>query len=265
MSEESFKGYHQSREAGASLQPGLRLKTTVFEGDYEELSTYAKALIVGRKANSTSSSSMTGLDSEYYVAGLQLSRTHGKRGRMAVQLAQQQGTEVWGLEMAELQKPIKTWKADAEGDQKPDLNLLSNWEMQASDASRKADYQAYRVNGEDLTGNTLILAKMIREEGIDHYVVYSPVLTCTTRLNALPDDIGKGIGAIATPTSSEDNSAMGTLTNLAKSWLKTTDRIQGAIDGTYTRVQQWTGADKWNANLYGSGSSSSSSSSSSGS
>ena len=80
----TFKDYHESRDANFSLQPGLKVKTTVFEGDYETLEGYAEKLIVGKKASASSSSDMSGLDKDYFVANLQLVRTGGKRGRMAV-------------------------------------------------------------------------------------------------------------------------------------------------------------------------------------
>ena len=249
----TFKDYHESRDANFSLQPGLKVKTTVFEGDYKTLEGYAEKLIVGKKASASSSSDMSGLDKDYFVANLQLVRTGGKRGRMAVTLSLWQDVEVWGLEMTEIQKPIKTWHADKEGEEKPDLNLLSNWESQAGKQGLESDYNAYKYKGESLTGATLTLAQMIREEGISHYVVYTPIITCTVRCNEVPEGIGKDIGKIGAPTSSEDNSPLSKLTPLAKQWLKTADRIQGAIDGTYTRIQQWTGADKWNPNLYGDG------------
>ena len=240
---------HPIASGSLTKQPGIQIKTLVWDGPYEELEGFVTSCIVGRKVPTLTGSSPEGWPSEGIVSAAEVVRLKGLRGRMSLTYTTLETCEVWGLEMMEIQKPIKTWMAGAEASKKPDLNLLANWEAQANNPALQAEYNAYKYNGTALEGNTLELAKMIREEGIEHYVVYTPVITCTTRLNEIPSGIGADNGKIATPTSNEGVTISG-LTGTASQWLKTGDRLTGAIDGTYTRVQQWTGADKWNTNLY---------------
>lgn len=240
---------HPIASGSLTKQPGIQIKTLVWDGSYEDLEDFVKSCIVGRKVPTLTGSSPAGWPSDGIVSAAEVVRLKGLRGRMSLTYTTLETCEVWGLEMMEIQKPIKTWMAGAEASKKPDLTLLANWEAQANNPALQAEYNAYKYNGTALEGNTLELAKMIREEGIEHYVVYTPVITCTTRLNEIPSGIGADNGKIATPISSEGVTISG-LTGTASQWLKTGDRLTGAIDGTYTRVQQWTGADKWNAKLY---------------
>lgn len=245
---DDWKTSHETPQEGLTKQPGLVVHRKTWVGDYKALETYAKGLNVGRKPEGGSSADIKDVP-EGFVASVELTRLNGKRGAFTLSTSLYESIDVWGLEMTELQKPIKTWKRNAPDGEKPDLTLLSNWEGQAGNPAFEQDYNAYKYRGQSLTGVTLTLAKMIREEGISHYVVYTPIITCSSRLNELPSDIGKNIGKIGTPTAA-DGTDISKLTAAATQWLKTADRIQGALDGTYTRIQQWTGADKWNPNLY---------------
>lgn len=248
MAETDWKTSHQTPQEGLTKQPGLVVHRKTWVGDYNALKAYAENLHVGRKTEGGSSANISDVP-EGFVASVELTRLNGDRGAFTLSTTLYESIDVWGLEMTELQKPIKTWKRNAPDGEKPDLTLLSNWEGQAGNPAFEKDYNAYKYRGQALTGNTLELAKMIREEGIEAYVVYTPIITCTSRLNELPGDIGKSIGKIGAPTAA-DGTDISKLTAAAKEWLKTADRIEGALDGTYTRVQQWTGADKWNPNLY---------------
>lgn len=253
---------HQECNRSLSKQPGITSRSVAFIGDYEELSQKAAAWKVGVTNNETVGSTFAGFPIGY-VSAVELQALKGGRGRLIISTAEQDDVAVWGLEMAEIQKPIRTWKANAENKaDRPDLALLANWESQAGKQGLESEYNAYKYNGKVLEGNTLTLAKMIREEGIDHYAVYTPIITLTTRHNGLPSGVGSNIGKIESPADAPEG-----LSAIATEWLKTADRIQGSIDGVYTRIQQWTGADKWNTNLYEtaeSGSSSSGSDSGSG-
>lgn len=235
---------HQECNRSLSKQPGITSRSVAFVGDYDELAATAASWQVGitTAANNTG---FVGFPAGY-VSAVELQALKGGRGRLIISTAEQDDVAVWGLEMAEIQKPIRTWKANAENKaDRPDLALLANWESQAGKQGLESEYNAYKYNGKVLEGNTLTLAKMIREEGIDHYAVYTPIITLTTRHNGLPSGVGSNIGKIETPADAPEG-----LTSIATEWLKTADRIQGSIDGVYTRIQQWTGADKWNTNLY---------------
>ena len=235
---------HQECNRSLSKQPGITSRSVAFVGDYDELAATAASWQVGitTAANNTG---FVGFPAGY-VSAVELQALKGGRGRLIISTAEQDDVAVWGLEMAEIQKPIRTWKANAENKaDRPDLALLANWESQAGKQGLESEYNAYKYNGKVLEGNTLTLAKMIREEGIDHYAVYTPIITLTTRHNGLPSGVGSNIGKIESPADAPEG-----LSAIATEWLKTADRIQGSIDGVYTRIQQWTGADKWNEKLY---------------
>lgn len=245
-------GTHNDTPRSLTKQPGITMRSNSWVGDYATLEAKAAAWEVGVTSIQTVGSSMENFPAGY-VASVELQPLKGGRGRLIVTCAQQSDTPVWGLEMTEIQKPIRNWHAtEAEGT-KPDTALLAGWENQKGIKDLAKEYDAYRYNGQALTGETLTLAKMIREEGIEYYVVFTPIITCVTRHNGVPQDVGKNIGKIETPADAPAN-----LSSAASAWLKTADRLQGSIDGVYTRTQQWTGADKWNTNLYENAESSSS-------
>lgn len=250
---------HLDTPRSLSKQPGLTLITRTWVGDYDRFEAFAKTLTVGREVETFSSIDISTDDiPDGFLAAAELTSLNGKRGRLSLTIAKhQENVEVWGLEPAEIQKPIRTWMADAQNTaDRPDLTLLDNWAAQAGNQALADDYHNYRWNGQELSGNTKKLAEMIRQ-GIESYLVYTPVVTCVTRLNEIPDDIGEDLGKICVPKSKDSDmkDAVTKLAALAEDWLKTADRIQGALDGTFTRTQQWTGADKWNENLYESASS----------
>ena len=247
---------HLDTPRGLSKQPGLTLTTRTWVGDYDALEAYAANLTVGRKVSGTSTSGVTDVP-DGFLASAELAALNGKRGRLSLTIAKHQdNVEVWGLEPAEIQKPIRTWKAN-DPDDPPDLSALARWERLKDLEGGWEAYLAFQTDAgpatssNTLEGNTLTLAQMILK-GIEGYLVYTPVVTCVTRLNEIPDDIGAALGMVGAPTSNDPNmdGAVEKLAKLAKKWLKTADRIQGTLDGTYTRTQQWTGADDWDANLY---------------
>lgn len=270
MAEETEKTMEVTEQVNASIskQPGLRVVTKTLRGDWEGLSKCAKAAKVGRNFDSSSDPGFEGLEGK--ISSVQCVRVPGGLADYTVSTSEFEDVVVLELDFMEVQKPIRSWHYDAEGDKKPDLTKLRAWERLDGNTATQADYDAYRTgpasesSSETLSGATLTLAKMIREEGIESYAVYTPVLTKTSRLADLSkiEKLGDKIGQIDTPSASETVGEIdgGKLTGVAKQWLKTADRLQGALDGTFTRTETWTGADKWNANLYGSSSTSSASS-----
>ena len=268
MAEETVE-MKATEQVNASIvkQPGLRIVTKTLRGDWETLSKAATAQKVGTNVGSSSSSSV-GLDLEGKVSSVQCVRVPGGLADYTVSTSEYEEVVTLELDFMEVQKPIRSWHQDLEGDKKPDLVKLRAWERLGESTETQADYDAYRTgpasesSSETLSGATLILAKMIREDGIESYAVYTPVLTKTSRLADLSkvEKLGNDIGKIGKPEATETvgEIQLASLTAIAKQWLKTADRLQGALDGTFTRTETWTGADKWNTNLYGGSTSSAS-------
>lgn len=251
-------------------QPGLKVTTQTLRGAWDTLSTAAKAAKVGMSFNSTSNPGGFSDDMEKgRISTVQCVRLPGQLADYTVSVTERENVTIWGLDFMEIQKPIRTWHADKEGEEKPNLGDLRAWERLGESESTWKEYEDYVYDLGDgtssnpkktLTGATLTLAKMIREEGIETYAVYTPIVSKTSIISELEKltGVGDNIGKVcAIDTSGGDpmgGLAIGDLiAGLNKQWLKTADRLQGAMDGTFQRIETWTGADKWNPNLYESG------------
>jgi hypothetical protein len=222
-----------------TLQPGIKTTSYTVVDAYAKLETEYGNRSVGDHFTDTSNN-FAGC-----LASVQIERTAGAQGRATITLTTPITKQVWGLQMREIQKPIKTWKADDQSDP-PDLNKIAEWEKQ-KDLRNLTAYGDYKYDGKTvMTGNTLILAKMIRK-GIQYYSLYTPIITLTERFpqSDIPNHLPtlSDIGTITTPAGHP----FGTLSH---KFLKTSDTLQGSLDGTYTRTQSWTGAERWDTNLY---------------
>lgn len=164
-----------------------------------------------------------------------------------------------GLEISEVSKPIKSWKADDASDA-PDLGKIQQWEEQKDE--NYAAYAAYKYDGTNvMTGNTLKLAQMIFK-GIESYSEYVPVITMTTTYysGAFPADaksVGEELGKEVSPVVPSGCTIVGggnpsavLPTQLKPKWVGTGDRATTNNDGTMHRVQQWSGFDHVEEDLY---------------
>lgn len=247
MSEETTAeiDYTEQVAKSATIQPGLTLRTYTLVGTYETL----EAIVKESKVAGTVSTRL-GLPIEGVPTSMHCERLPGEKGRLTISTASPNEHPVWGLEMAEIQKPIRAWKADE--DDPPDLEEIEAWEQIKS--TNPAAYKDYKWNGSTaMTGNTLLLAKKI-QKGIQYFPLFAPVITCTERLTSATTagitigPFGKQITSTAIVAS---DSTTHPFTSLASYiFIKTCDRLVGALDGTYTRTQTWTGAEAWDTDLY---------------
>jgi hypothetical protein len=232
-------------------QPGLTVRTFYVRGDWTQLKNYAESAKVGLPP--PLDTSWTGDWGTGNVTTLNLQRDAGDLATLAISVAEKDNTETWLLEWQEVSKDIRTWTPKT--GEKPDLAKLRLWEALASSNPNAYDEYIYNTqDGSKLTGNTLLLAQMIREQGIESYLVFTPTITKISTLTEMTNFTSK-VGKIDTPTSASSDSVVGSIdvskfTALATQWLKTADRIQTALDGTIQRTEVWTGADVWNSNLY---------------
>ena len=232
-------------------QPGLTVRTSYVRGGWTQLKAYAESVKVGLPP--PVDTAWTGDFGTGNVTTLNLQRDAGDIATLAISVADKDDTETWLLEWQEISKDIRTWTPKT--GEKPDREALRLWEaLASSDPTSYNDYTYNAQDGTKLTGNTLLLAQMIREEGIESYLVFTPTITKISTLTSLTNFTSK-VGKIDTPTSASSDSVVGSIdvgkfTALATQWLKTADRIQTALDGTIQRTEVWTGADVWNSNLY---------------
>lgn len=241
-----------------SKQADLKTTTVVYRGAWDSLSQAAKDLKVGTTGMQNSSAggnSLPGFNPQReYIAGVVATRQQGGLGTLQVTLSARDEIETWSLDFLEVQKPIINWHFDKENG--PDIGQLRKWQrLESVDGAWEA-YSNFLTEvgdeGSKLTGDTLALAEKIYK-GVEYFSVYTPVLTRTSVVPNLEKIELGGIGTIGAPSANNPAGGLNisSLTKLAKAWLKTADRLQGAIDGTFQRVEQWTGADKWDPDLYG--------------
>ena len=234
-----------------SKQLGLSVTTHHVRGGYDTLEEYVKRVNVGLPPPLDTGWTEFGTGN---TTSCHLQREAGDIGTLAISVAEKSNTETWLLEWVEYQKDIRTWPGTDPHD-KPNLKQLHAWEALAS--TNETAYNDYIYNVEEnltLSGSTLELAKMIHEEGIESYMIFTPSIT---RVSTLVDltDFSSNVGKIETPTATNADSVVGQvnvakLTATASQWLKTADRIQTALDGSVQRVETWLGADIWNSKLY---------------
>ncbi len=255
----------EPKEQSAAIikQPGMKVTTRVFRGAWEDLEKDVDQQVVGREVVSHSGMSYITFGGTVSQAACQ--RVTGGLADLTLSTVEREEVVLWNLDFMEVQKPIRAWHADeTETAKKPDLTKLSAWETFKEQAATRTYYDGYYwkdpsgVTGSssddcNLKDATLTLAKMIREEGIESFSVFTPVITKVTYLESVPDDLGTDIGKICTP--SDANDAFGSvdiekLAALATQWLKNADRLQCALDGSLVRTEVWMGAKVWNEKLY---------------
>lgn len=235
-------------------QPGLKTATLVLRGPWEEIEELADQCRVGFAAPTRVEGAVG------RVAAATATRQSGGYGTLELATTQREETETWNLDFLEIQKPIRNWKADAENpDDRPNMTDLAAWErLKTLDGAWEAYSGFYKStemsSSTQLSGNTLKLARKIFR-GIEAFSLYTPVLTRVSVVNDLSalEGLGKDIGTVCAPTGGDDivgSLDLNTLTSMAKQWLKTADRLQGALDGSFQRVEVWTGADMWDGDLY---------------
>ncbi len=244
-----------------SKQPGLTVETRTVRKPWDACSTalnYGIGFSPGKNTGDDIFADAAD-KAEMIVSSVQATRLPGGLGEISVTTIRRDPAYVWGVDWAEIQKPIRTWNYDSQTD-KPDLNALALWErLRDSDPETYTALKYYDsgTTGSlaELTGPTRSLAEKILK-GIEYYAVYTPVITKTSYLGFFPGDVG-GVGTVTSSPAGDGGSEELTggaspakINALAKSWLKTADRISGNLDGSIVRQEVWTGADAWDPDLY---------------
>ena len=148
------------------------------------------------------------------------------------------------IEMAQTERPILS-RSDFNGY----ADVVELWRESPPELRSALKYR-YVDNGgnehvEELQGGARTAASLMLR-GVEAYLVFHPVVTLTTTHADRPADYASGIGTRCPPAESGYPGGY--------DWLKTADRLTRASDGTWTRVQQWTGASEsdggWDRDLY---------------
>lgn len=148
----------------------------------------------------------------------------------------------WEIEMAQIEKPILShpkYKAYA--------TEVSAW-RDGTDPALKLAHKYLDAGGSEqsLTGAALQTAMKI-EKGVESYLVFAPVIRRITKSDdnlTVGRDLGKNVSAPAIPSNISIDGTW--------QWLKSKDNVTLDGDQLSTQIEEWTGADEWDDDLYGS-------------
>lgn len=246
-------GAHLSVRKEIALGPVVNRKVETWQGPFDELLTKAKAYDIGAYVEDADlpdggSDTQGGAYGYAFVADVKLSRENGNVGRLVVTYAQNRHLVLVSIDNTEVQRPIKTWRADDAVDP-PDLAQVREWE-----AKKDTNYSAY-ANFTGLSGNTKKLAEMIFN-GIENYSVYVPVVTLTGTTFSFPrTDLVRIGGAYAEPkfpypwplahglTQADITQDLKKSNNEDYTWVLASSRTTPNADGTYQWIIQYQACD----------------------
>ena len=234
--------------------------TEVLEGTYDECVSEASKYKVGTYVTLPTGDDGVWGDSDYQDeiinCSLNLNRKEGGLAELSHAYMYVLKREMWLIDMAEITKDIRTWLVLALGEAEAatELAKVANWQAFKDNGDLEAwkNFQ-YDEQGNTLQGDTRVLAQKMMK-GVDTYTIYAPVLTRTTLWSSMPTDVGN-VGVIEVPAVRAGWEVIGAAdiaawVALANKWLKTASRSSPNQDGTYSLVEQWTGADEIDGDLY---------------
>ena len=157
-------------------------------------------------------------------------------GTMVVTLADDQIT--YEIDAATLEKPLALHPRYITDGAKAlsidDHNKISAWQNAQSAQDLANAYTALSANAKDYVDKLRL--------GEEAYLVPAPIARKTTRSYVKPTT--QGIGKTGAPDGFPDLPA-------GYQWLKTSDKgIKQGIRASWERVEEWTGADKWDTDIY---------------
>lgn len=168
---------------------------------------------------------------------------------------------IWGLDFAEVSKPILSWRPPT-GDE-PNVQLVKQWMKLGEENPASPDYNSFKVEGVSLSGSTLTLAQKIYA-GVETYSVYAPVVTWQCRLFGPPDvtlyPVGVQMSEISAPHdigelgSKDFESTLNGLSDPQSGepyvWVRSASKVSTNTDGTFTWFMQWQAVNAADADLY---------------
>lgn len=246
------------------------VETVVWTGSLEKLLAETEGIYIGRYGGSFH----TLLSDPDTVActKIRIRRSKGGICTLTATNVKVKGYILSSIDFVEIAKPIKLWRQDLEdAAARPNLLAIESWQ-QYKENGDEASYAEYKcdvtVDGTrktelaDVNENTLELAKLIREKGIDSYTMHAPVVTHTTTYTKFPEGCGRWLDTYGSSFDPPD--VLGAYTYLdadfvgkvaagladVKKWLCIADRSTPNADGTFTRVMQYQGCTDVNDKLY---------------
>lgn len=193
---------------------------------------------------------MAGTPSTFFVDTVSVEKMTGGRGKMTVTLSPTPQPDfgsgdsgaVYEIEWSEVQRKIE---------QHPVFGAGGAWELTDIDRDKVMEWQNATTSKErariysqvSFTANARQLADRIRD-GQETYLIFTPIVRLTTTHATQPTT--GGCGVISAPPGIAPTRP--TTPPSPYIWVKTADRLN--LVKVWTRVQEWTGADVWDAVLY---------------
>lgn len=251
-----------------NVSPERETWAGTFEGGFDEVVAESVAHLVGDTADGNNGTVANWLHPSIDPDGVQMppvntssvvTRKEGGLAELLFSYSYIRKTEAWSCDMAEIGKDIRTWLVTPKGGMSQSeaasaLAKIAQWEAyrDSGDLTRWQNFQCNDQGG-TLEGNALVLAQKIMK-GVSNYSIYAPVITKTTQWNAPPPL--ENYGKIETPYVRDGWEILGVgadiseWTSKSNAWLKTACRSSPNGDGTWTLIEQWTGADEIDGDLY---------------
>jgi hypothetical protein len=255
---ESGGGPHLTVHREVVLGTSANREVDTWTGPYDKLLEKAKAYELGKYEtecdlpDGTSDTNAAGTGYGYaFVSDVRLTRENGNVGRLVVTYSQNRARAFVSVDFAEVQRPIRTWRADDDKDA-PDLAKIREWE-----AKKETDYTAYADFSEiPRRSNTRRLAEMIFK-GIETYSVYVPVVTVTMTTFSFPHlyryPVGKAYDDPEVPYGWDEvhgRNIDDVVANLSKpdsqdgyKWVLASSKCTPNANGTYQWVLQYQACD----------------------
>jgi len=250
-------GFWETSPFQVNFMADREVWTLFYEGDYDSIMSEFGGIMVGDLADTGGHATLGKNYQEAIYTGVQIKRKKGGLADAVIQVSLLYKVSIWGLDFVEVSKDVKTWLVETykekqkEEEAYPWLTKIARWENYKLNDEWES-YQKFKCgDNEYLTGDALTLAKKILK-GVNTYSIYLPVVTRTTCRCNLPEFYEIGFKSYPidfdgfTPIAGVDPH----FDDLASEWLKTTERVTTNGDSTFTVLEQWTGCDQVDPDLY---------------
>ena len=227
-----FSGAARSSESGEVTREDVRTLKLVLSGRYAILEDLipAKGGIFSDYAG-------------YEVSSSTLTPQKGGLGKLSITLVTSTPdapedpdplTETVEVDMSQIEKPLLSHPSVPDGGA---LNI-ELWRNEPDAALKKAWSYMEGETLRELTEDEIVWAGKIAA-GVESYLLFAPVVTLTGTYASAPTALS--VGSLGTPPISVSG----------YQYLKTGDHVAQNSDRSWTRTQKWTGADRWDADIYG--------------
>jgi hypothetical protein len=226
-------------QGGDSLQPdGQKIRTHVREGRYADVLAEAEGYKLGDL-----------IEGVGYVLQWHISRTVASIGVVTYTCADMTSEswqnnsplkDTWALRNTQVTHPLSVYCGPSQA-ANAQWRRIQQWSQETDNTLYEAFMFHSGTSIKELTNHDIPIAEKLMQ-GIEEVQRHYPVAQRTRLYARKPSGVGADLDHIRTP---------GEFANAAPVWLKTQDDVSQNADGSWTRVEQWLGAETLDQNLYG--------------